>query len=282
MEILHDPASLRKYVAQKRQSHAPIGFVPTMGALHNGHISLIKKSLESCQLTIASIFVNPTQFNDPNDFLKYPSTLDTDLEMLIHAGCDAVFVPQVSDMYPKGVESDKKTMDLGYLGQCMEGAKRPGHFDGVVQVVYLLLDMVHPDVLFLGAKDIQQVKVISRMIQHFQLPVSVVTVPTVREADGLAMSSRNMRLNAQQRQKAPRLYETLSAISNMYGKEEPSVLTKSYIDQLNQTPGILVDYLEIVDSQSLMPLEKWNEKGQNLVCIAAFMGDIRLIDNLLF
>lgn len=282
MEILHDPISLRKYVAQKRQTHSSIGFVPTMGALHSGHISLVRKSLENCQLTIASIFVNPTQFNDPNDFLKYPSTLDADLEMLIHAGCDAVFVPQVSDMYPKGVESGKNVMDLGYIGQCMEGAKRPGHFDGVIQIVHLLLDMVQPDILFLGAKDIQQVKVISKMIQHFQLPVSVVTVPTVREADGLAMSSRNMRLSAQQRQIAPQLYKTLNSISDMIGKEEPSVLTKSYIEYLNQTSGIVVDYLEIVDSQSLMPLKSWNEKGQNLACIAAFLGDIRLIDNLLF
>jgi pantoate--beta-alanine ligase len=259
-----------------------VGFVPTMGALHKGHTSLVEMSGQQCDRTIVSIFVNPTQFNNPDDFQKYPSTLDHDFELLLENGCDAVFVPTTEVIYPNGPDAHPVQLDLGYLGACMEGLKRPGHFDGVVQVVYLLLNMVKPDILYLGAKDIQQVKVITKMVDTLNLPTKIVVGSTVRENDGLAMSSRNMRLNADQRKVAPVLYRVLSEISNQNVNTQPAVLTKSYIEQLNQIPEIRVDYLEIVDFQTLMPLTMWNKKGENLACIAAWVGDIRLIDNVLF
>lgn len=282
MDILYTREELSAKRKSWKENNRSVGFVPTMGALHEGHISLVELSRKVCERTIVSIFVNPTQFNDPNDFLKYPSTLDHDLELLMKAGCDAVFVPSPEIIYPGGPSEHTIQLDLGYLGTCMEGLKRPGHFDGVIQVVYLLLDMVKPDVLFLGAKDIQQVKVISKMVGAFNLPVKIVTGPTIREMDGLAMSSRNMRLDEGQRKVAPELFKALEDISRQHGIADPTVLTKSYIKLLNQIPGIRVEYIEIVDSQTLMPLIQWNEKGNNLACIAAWIGDIRLIDNVLF
>jgi pantoate--beta-alanine ligase len=282
MDILYSREDLAILRNKWMDNNLSVGFVPTMGALHQGHISLVELSLKDCDKTIVSIFVNPTQFNDPNDFLKYPAKLDHDLELLMNAGCDAVFVPTVDVMYPLGTTENKIRLDLGYLGTCMEGLKRPGHFDGVVQVVYLLLEMVKPDALYLGAKDIQQVRVISKLVETMKLPIKIVIGSTVREYDGLAMSSRNVRLDKQQRKVAAELYRVLNEISQQYDLTEPSVLTKSYIEQLNQTPGIRVDYLEIVDFQTFMPLKMWNKKGNNLACVAAWVGDIRLIDNLLF
>lgn len=282
MDILYSREELATQRNTWKENNMSIGFVPTMGALHQGHISLVELSLKECDKTIVSIFVNPTQFNDPNDFLKYPSTLDHDLELLMNAGCDAVFVPTVDIMYPQGTTENKIHIELGYLGTCMEGLKRPGHFDGVVQVVHLLLEMVKPDVLYLGAKDIQQVRVITKLVETMRLPLKIITGATVREYDGLAMSSRNMRLDKQQRKVASELYRVLNEISQQYGLTDPSVLTKSYIELLNQTPGIRVDYIEIVDFQTFMPLKMWNKKGENLVCVAAWVGDIRLIDNVLF
>jgi len=281
MEIIYHRAELAKRSEEWKQKNLSIGFTPTMGALHKGHISLLELSLKQVDISVASIFVNPTQFNDPKDFEKYPSSIDADLEMLLHSGCDVVFLPEVKDIYPdKAVAT--LAVDLGYIGTCLEAARRPGHFEGVVQVVDILLSTLMPHNLFLGAKDYQQVMVIKTLIQQRNWPIDVITGETIREQDGLAMSSRNRRLNPDARQQATILYETLQSIGRESAASDLGVLTKSYIDLLNQTPGLTVDYLEIVDSQTLIPLKNLNKKGKNLACIAAYVGDIRLIDNLLF
>lgn len=281
MQIFKTRAEVTGFSEQQRAAGKEIGFVPTMGALHAGHISLVNHSKAENDVTVVSIFVNPTQFNDKNDFLKYPTSTDQDLEMLLTGGCDAVFLPSVEEIYPED-QSAIAPVVLGYLAQCMEASRRPGHFDGVVQVVDILLRAVQPDRLYLGAKDFQQVKVITALVEQRQWPIKIITAPTIREEDGLAMSSRNRRLSPEQRRVANILFNTLKEISAQAETGSPAVLTKSYIEKLNQTAGLKVDYLEIVDYQTLRPLENWNQKGNNLVCVAAYLGDIRLIDNLLF
>jgi pantoate--beta-alanine ligase len=281
MEIIYHRSELAGRSRLWKDQNLSVGFTPTMGALHEGHISLLKMSKSGADISVASIFVNPTQFNDPRDFEKYPSSIDADLEMLLKAGCDAVFMPDVADIYPDNAPPTEP-VDLGYIGTCLEAARRPGHFEGVVQVVDILLSTLMPDKLFLGAKDYQQVMVIKKLIDARVWPITVITGPTIREADGLAMSSRNRRLSTTQRREAPQFYQALSAMKEQLGHEEPGILTKSYIDLLNQISDVRVDYLEIVDSQTLIPLKNWNPAGRNLACLAAYMGDIRLIDNLLF
>lgn len=281
MEIIYHRAELAKRSEEWKRKNLSIGFTPTMGALHRGHLSLLELSLKQADISVASIFVNPTQFNDPKDFEKYPSSIDADLEMLVHAGCDIVFLPDVKDIYPDKI-LPIEAVELGYIGTCLEASRRPGHFEGVVQVVDILLRALMPHKLFLGAKDYQQVMVIKTLIKQRNWPIEVITGNTIREQDGLAMSSRNRRLTPDERMQATILYKTLQSISTESATQEIGVLTKSYIDLLNQKPGIVVDYLEIVDSQTLIPLKNLNKKGENLACIAAYVGDIRLIDNLLF
>jgi pantoate--beta-alanine ligase len=281
MEIIYHRAELAKRSGEWKQKNLSIGFTPTMGALHEGHLSLLELSRKQTDISVASIFVNPTQFNDPKDFEKYPSSIDADLEMLLQAGCDVVFLPDVKDIYPDQVLAIE-VVDLGYIGTCLEAARRPGHFEGVVQVVDILLRALMPHKLFLGAKDYQQVMVIKTLISQRNWPIQVIKGTTIREQDGLAMSSRNRRLSVEQRSMATILYKSLQSIEADSATSDLGVLTKSYIDLLNQTPGLVVDYLEIVDSQTLTPLKNLNKKGENLACIAAYVGDIRLIDNLLF
>lgn len=281
MEIIYDRKSLLNFRAKIRDSKRSFGFVPTMGALHAGHISLIDAAKENGDIVLCSIFVNPTQFNDPQDFKKYPSTIDHDLELLLQAGCDAVFIPSVEEMYPEGVDISFK-IDLGILDQVLEAAHRPGHFNGVVQVVKILLESVMPDHLYLGTKDFQQVLVISKLVETMNWSIKIIPCTTVREKDGLAMSSRNVRLSRTQREIATEISKALFEIKDQSYKYPPELLTKSYIERLNLLPEVTVEYLELVDSHSLLPLITWNEKGNNLVVTAVKVGDVRLIDNLVF
>ncbi len=281
MEILYSREKLSEYREQCKHQNKTIGFVPTMGALHLGHMSLIEEAKKNADCVIASIFVNPKQFNNPEDFVNYPSSIDQDLELLMQHGCDAVFLPSVETMYGSEDYVPYK-IELGELGNLLEGEKRPGHFDGVVEVVFLLFDLVRPDKVFFGIKDYQQVMVIEKLLENMGSDIELFKCNTVRDADGLAVSSRNRRLSPEERITALNLYATLSDFKNSYKKEDISILKKSYIDKLNSLENTKADYVEIVDSQTLKPLTDWNPAGKNLGILAVFVGKVRLIDNLLF
>lgn len=244
-------------------------------------MSLIDIAKKTSDVVIVSIFVNPTQFNNQNDFNNYPISIDQDLELLMAHGCDAVFVPSVEEMYGKK-DYEPYKIDIGYLDTILEGEKRPGHFAGVVEVVHLLFDLVKPNQVFFGIKDYQQVMVIEKLIEKMDAGIELIKCNTFRDPDGLATSSRNRRLNEAERQTALQLYQTLLGIKNAYPKEDISILKKSYIDKLNSIENVTVDYIDIVDSQSLKPLSSWNPENKNLAILAVYVGNVRLIDNLLF
>lgn len=272
---------LQRYLDQCRQKNQDIGFVPTMGALHDGHISLLKTSLKENKLSACSIFVNPAQFNDPTDFKKYPSTIDSDISKLEANGCDILFLPSVDEIYPGGFEAKKK-YDLGYLDTILEGEFRPGHFQGVCMAVEQLLLIVEPDKLYLGQKDYQQCMIIARLIQLMGLEekVNVRICPILREKDGLAMSSRNMRLNKEERAKATALYETLIFLNQNICNGSLRDLKKEATDQL-QKKGFKTDYVEIVNAKTLKPINEWDARTNILGLVAAYIDNVRLIDNMM-
>jgi pantoate--beta-alanine ligase len=262
-------------------TQAGIGFVPTMGALHDGHLSLLKTSTRENQVSICSIFVNPAQFNDPIDFKKYPSTLEEDILRLETNGCDILFLPHVEEIYPDGI-GKKKHYDLGYLETILEGEFRPGHFQGVCMAVEKLLFIVQPDKLYLGQKDYQQCMIIARLIQLMGLEkkIDIKICPILREKDGLAMSSRNMLLDKEQKAKAPALYETLIFLKQNIGKGSLADLKKEAIHLLQQK-GFKPDYIEIADAKTLRPINEWDARINILGLVAAYNGSVRLIDNML-
>ena len=272
---------LQEQLDQCRLKNGGIGFVPTMGALHDGHLSLLKTSLRENKFTVCSIFVNPAQFNDPNDFKKYPSTINEDLSKLETNGCDILFLPSVEEVYPDGFEVRKK-YDLGYLDTLLEGEFRPGHFQGVCMAVEKLLLIVRPDKLYLGQKDYQQCMIITRLIQLMGLEerVNVRICPILREKDGLAMSSRNMRLNKEERAKAPALYETLIFLKENICNGSLRDLKKEAADQL-QKKGFKPDYVEIANAKTLKPINEWDARTNILGLVAAYIDSVRLIDNMM-
>jgi pantoate--beta-alanine ligase len=257
-----------------------VGFAPTMGALHPGHISLINASRQQHPVTVCSIFVNPTQFNDPADFKKYPITLDTDIYMLEEAGCDVLFLPSVDEMYPDGI-SGNTHYELGYLETIFEGKYRPGHFQGVCQVVHRLLDIVKPDSLYLGQKDYQQCQVIKKLVTlvGFAEKINVTICPTLREQDGLAMSSRNLRLSPDERALAPEIYRTLLSLKNNIHPGSVDQLLSKAKTHLEES-GFKPDYLSIAAAENLAPVNEWDGHKKIVVLVAAFLHEIRLIDNL--
>lgn len=278
MIVFKKAAEITAFIAGYKEKGVKTGFVPTMGALHNGHISLIDESRKTCGLTICSIFVNPTQFNDPKDFEKYPVTINSDIDALEKAGCDVLFLPGIKEIYPNGTTALPQ-YDLGYLETVLEGKYRPGHFQGVCQVVYRLLDIIKPNTLFLGQKDFQQCMVIKKMIELTHLPVITTVCPTLREPDGLAMSSRNMRLNEAERKKAVFISQTLEFI-----KQE---IKPGYLGDLKQravnfltAEGFKVDYIEVADAGTLELQESWNGLQPLVVLAAAYLNEVRLIDNM--
>ncbi|MFI5187975.1 MAG: pantoate--beta-alanine ligase [Chitinophagales bacterium] len=258
-----------------------IGFVPTMGALHDGHISLIKNSIRENQISVCSIFVNPAQFNDLNDFKKYPSTLEQDILKLETNGCDILFLPHVEEIYPEGIEK-RQHYDLGYLETILEGEFRPGHFQGVCMAVERLLAIVQPDVLYLGQKDYQQCMIITKLIEIMGLKekIKIRICPILREKDGLAMSSRNMRLSEEQRVRAPEIYKTLLYLKQTFGKESLEDLRKEAADLL-QKKGFRTDYVEIADSKTLKPINEWDPRTNILGLVAVYIDNVRLIDNIM-
>ena len=279
MIIFKKAADIGIFLQQKRQNNQKTGFVPTMGALHQSHISLIGNAGSENDLVVCSIFVNPTQFNDPKDFQNYPITIEKDIDLLEKAGCDALFLPSVEEMYPAGLEN-KKTYALGYLETVLEGRYRPGHFQGVCQVVHRLLTIVPADRLYLGQKDFQQCMVIRKMIELENLPVETVICPTLRETDGLAMSSRNMRLDKEAREKAVEISRTLLHIKSSLKAGDLSELKTAAVEQLNRT-GFKTDYVEIADADTLELIGRWDGKQKLVALCAAFLGEVRLIDNML-
>ncbi|MCO5232692.1 MAG: pantoate--beta-alanine ligase [Chitinophagales bacterium] len=281
MEIIYTREALTRFRENCKNLNKTIGFVPTMGALHMGHISLVQQAKKNVDYTIASIFVNPTQFNNKEDFNNYPLTIDQDIKLLIQYGCDAVFIPSVEEIYgQKGYHPF--TIPLGKLGNIFEGEKRPGHFDGVIEILSILFQLLKPEQVYMGLKDYQQVMVVEKLLKHIGFPIQLIKCATIRDEDGLAVSSRNKRLSPNERQIALNLYKALSEIKENYQKSEISILKKSYFNRLNKIEEIQVEYIDIVDSQTLKPLKSWNPIGKNIVLIAAFVGKVRLIDNLLF
>jgi pantoate--beta-alanine ligase len=262
---------------KKLKRMGSVGFVPTMGALHSGHLSLVKQAVRDNQVVLVSIFVNPTQFNDPNDLDRYPRNLDADLKMLEPTGCDLVFAPEAAEIYP---EPDTRKFDFGQLEQVMEGKHRPGHFNGVAQVVSRLFEIVNPNKAYFGLKDFQQLAIIQKMVQMLKMPVEIVPCPIIREENGLAMSSRNELLSAEERQNAALVYETLTGARNLSGKKSVRDLENRVIETINKNPFLNVEYFEIVDAENLQPVKSWNDKGKKIGCIAVFCGKVRLIDNI--
>lgn len=281
MILFKNSVTLKNWLFDQRKKVRKIGFVPTMGALHQGHISLIEASKKMNELTVCSIFVNPTQFNDPKDFDKYPITIENDIQLLETAFCDILFIPSVKEMYPNGLLAPKK-YELGNLESVLEGQFRKGHYQGVCMIVERLLQIVMPDNLYLGQKDFQQCMVISKLIGQLGLQekIAVNICPTLREYDGLAMSSRNMRLSEKERLLAPEIYKALLYIKANMAEKKPSEL-KNISIKLLEDVGFKVDYVEIADSTTLLPISEWDESKKAVVLVAAYNNEIRLIDNLL-
>jgi len=283
MIIFREIGELQKHLGWQKQKGKTIGFVPTMGALHQGHLSLIQKAKQQTDLTVCSIFINPTQFNDLKDFEKYPQTTSQDIQLLIKEETDILFLPSVDEMYPKGT-STTKHYDLGYLETILEGTHRPRHFQGVCQVVHRLLHIVQPDTLFLGQKDYQQCMVLKKLVELISAPTHIIIGETVREASGLAMSSRNLRLSDDQKEKATVIYKLLSELKTQLTSKTAGELTSAIETNLLKSGFDKVDYVAIADAdtlQLLSPFEIPSEKTPLVALIAAFMGEVRLIDNTL-
>ncbi len=279
MLVIKEITELQKLIEQKRKEGKTIGFVPTMGALHPGHISLVESAGQQTGYVVVSIFVNPTQFNDKKDLINYPRTLDQDLDLLDNTSCQLVFAPEVETMYP---EQDTRQFNFGMLERVMEGHFRPGHFNGVAQVVSKLFVMVKPDKAFFGLKDFQQLVIIKALVKQLNLPVEIVACPTMREKDGLAMSSRNQRLNNEQRSNATHIYQTLSVARNKAGEMSVKDLKKWVVDTIDQNRFLETEYFEITDDENLNPISSWKSPLNKVGCIAVHCGEVRLIDNIVF
>ena len=278
MQVLVKEASLKRRIAYLKSKGNTIGFVPTMGALHKGHLSLIEKSKSKCDITICSIFVNPTQFNNKEDLVKYPRTLEEDRLKLKNAGTDILFAPTESVVYPENVNLNVD-LNLEGLDNKWEGEFRPGHFKGVVQVVKRLLDIVQPDCLFMGQKDFQQFTIIQMMLEKLHINTKLIVVPIYRENDGLAMSSRNVRLSKDNRKKSAILYKSLKFAKENFGKIPVKAIEAKAIEMIKNS-GLKPEYFKLVDAKKLDPVGK-NKKNGVIAIVAAWAGDVRLIDNII-
>ena len=272
-------SELESEVNAFRLNGKTIGLVPTMGALHEGHISLVNRCRKENDVVVVSVFVNPTQFNNKEDLRTYPRTEEADKALLEKAGCDIVFMPTVEDVYP---EPDTRVFNLGKVAEVMEGAMRPGHFNGVAQIVSKLFMYVKPDRAYFGEKDFQQIAVIRQMVKTEGFKLDIVACPIVREADGLAKSSRNVRLDANARKVAPNIYRILSE-SLDYAKAHSVVETQQHVvDSINAYPEMEVEYYQIVDGITLMPVSSWEESNYIVGCVTVYCGGVRLIDNIAY
>ena len=286
MDIFLTIKETKKYVLSLKNQGKTVGFVPTMGALHKGHMALAQRAKKENDIALSSIFVNPLQFNDTKDLEKYPRTLEKDSEMLKSVGCDGVFAPSVDEMYgEQGKSEQPEQFDLGDLDRVMEGLQRPGHFQGVCVVVKKLFNIVEPDKAYFGEKDFQQLAVIKHMVKTLGMTVQIVPCHTVREADGLAMSSRNALLGANERKNAPLIYATLQKAKEEWkdgSVEGWNHLKISVEEAINKSPFLKLEYFEVVNSETLQPLVSWEDAKNIRACIAVKAGAVRLIDNISF
>lgn len=277
MEVIRTVSELKQRVATQHAQGKTIGLVPTMGALHAGHISLMEQARKDNDIVVVSVFVNPTQFNNPEDLRTYPRTEETDCTKMEAANVDIAFIPSVEEVYP---EPDTRVFDLGPVAEVMEGPMRPGHFNGVAQIVSKLFYMVEPDRAYFGEKDFQQIAVIRRMVEIEKFNIEIIDCPIKREEDGLAMSSRNVRLTSEQRTIAPNIARTLNA-SLDYALSHSLAETKQYvIDTINAFPQMEVEYYEIVNAATMQPISNWEDAPVAVGCITVYCGDVRLIDNI--
>ena len=276
MQVFQQISDIKIYLSLQKIKHKTVGFVPTMGALHQGHISLINASKKACDITVCSIFVNPTQFNNANDLTRYPRTPEVDIQLLEQAGCDVLYMPDVKDIYPT---KDTRLFDFGYIDTILEAEHRPGHYNGVGQVVSILLAGIEPHKAFFGSKDYQQVMIVKALVKQLKLPVEIISCPILREDDGLAMSSRNMLLTPEERKMAalvPKMMEKTRDIAKQIGVSA----AKSYIhNEVAKVPIMKLDYYEVCDTETLEPLSALKPNQQAISLIAVFVGNIRLIDN---
>ena len=279
MKIIHTISELQKEIQQLKSEGQTIGFVPTMGALHQGHLALVKKCIEENDVCVVSIFVNPTQFDNENDLLHYPRYFKNDSELLQEVGCSVIFAPSEQEMYPK---PDMRTFDFGTLDKVLEGKYRPGHFNGVAQIVSKLFDAVTPDRAYFGEKDFQQLAVIKMMVNQLSYPVEIVGYPIVRESDGLAMSSRNLLLTFQQKQNAARISQTLTKSLTFVPEKTIAEIRDFVTNEINSDPTLKVEYFEIVDGSTFVSLQDWNDSDYVVGCIAVYCGNVRLIDNITY
>lgn len=276
MEIIRTTGLLRDRVADAKANNMKIGLVPTMGALHEGHLSLIERARKECDIVVVSDFVNPTQFNNPDDLKTYPRTEAADCALMDAAGVDYAFIPSVEEIYP---EPDTRVFNLGPVAEVMEGAMRPGHFNGVAQIVSKLFAMVTPDKAYFGEKDFQQIAVIRRMAELEGFDIDIVDCPIKREADGLALSSRNVRLNPEARAIAPEINRALRA-SLEYAREHTVAETRDFVVASIDSKGMETEYYEIVDARTMQPVSDWSETDCAVGCVTVYCGGVRLIDNI--
>lgn len=279
MIVYRTKKDLIRHLDSLRDTGKSIGLVPTMGALHQGHASLVKKASDQNDAVVVSIFVNPTQFNDPSDLEAYPRTLDQDLELLQGLNAELAFVPSVQEMYP---DQEQRSFDLGNLDQSMEGALRPGHFQGVAQIVSRLFETVRPHRAYFGQKDFQQLVVVRRLVQILGMDLEIVACPIIREEDGLAMSSRNIRLTREERRRAPHIHIILQLAREKRASMNPDEVKTWVRSQLEEQPGMKLDYFEIVEDKELRPVSDWHEQVNKVGCVAVQLGKVRLLDNLIF
>lgn len=277
MKIIDTISELENQLQGYRHKGETIGLVPTMGALHQGHASLVERCVADNKISIVSLFVNPTQFNNKEDLKHYPRTPEKDHELLERLGVDYVFSPSVEEMYP---EEDKRVFDFGQLDKVMEGEFRPGHFNGVAQIVSKLFDIVKPDNAYFGEKDFQQLAIVKDMVRQLQMPVNIIGMPIVRESSGLAMSSRNQRLSEEQKKNASDVYKVLNESKLMIDKFIPYELINYVSESINKVSGLKVEYFQIVDGDNLQPVTSWSDSDYIVGCIALFCGEVRLIDNI--
>ena len=279
MNLIKTVKELQDVVSSLHLQGKVIGLVPTMGALHEGHISLVKECIADCDICIVSIFVNPTQFNNKEDLVKYPRTLDRDCQYLEKAGVNIVFAPSEQEVYP---EPDTRQFDFGQLDKVMEGLHRPGHFNGVAQVVSRLFYIVKPDKAYFGEKDFQQLAIIRQMVKELRLSVQIVPMPIIREDSGLALSSRNERLTEEQKEAAVKISEILFESQKVWTKYTVADLINLVTNRINEVDFLHVEYFEIVDGNTLQSIKKWTDSEYVVGCIAVYCGEVRLIDNITY
>lgn len=277
MKVLHTIQELQAELSMQKAVGKKIGLVPTMGALHAGHASLVERSVSDNDVTVVSIFVNPTQFNDKNDLVKYPRTLKADCQLLQSVGASVVFAPSVEEIYP---EPDRRSFSYAPLDTVMEGVFRPGHFNGVCQIVSKLFNMVQPHCAYFGEKDFQQLAIIREMVRQMEYPIEIIGCPIVREVDGLALSSRNTRLSAEERITALNISRILFE-SQTFARTHTLTETKAFVEEgIAAVDGLRLEYYEVVDDRSLQTVRAWDEAEGIVGCITVFCGEVRLIDNI--